>query len=171
MSRKQIAPTILIFCLGFFCSLMLLLSLSSTAYKSYLEYLQIQFRAEQTIKAIQATKANNNAKAFVYRQNIVDTYSPDAFFNVEKTSFNLWSVIQFYILEKVKDPAYTPQGKLLVEGLEHGKLAYTLDALGMKSKAEEEWIRAAEITGYAQKPEALKQLISQMIKEENSAFD
>ncbi len=171
MSKKQIVPTILIFSLGFVCSLMLLFFLSSTAYKSHLEDLQIQFRAEQTIKAMQATRAGDNAKSFVYRQNVVDTYSPDGFFYVEKTSLNLWSVIQFYILEKIKDSTYNPQGEQLAEGLERGKLAYTLDALGMKSKAEEEWIRAAEIAGYAQKPEAFKKLISQMIKTENSALN
>jgi len=171
MSRKQIISFILIFILGFVCSLMLLFFLSSTAYKSHLNDLQVQFRADQTIKAMKATKAGDNAKAFVYRQNVVDTYSLDGFLNVEKTSFNLWSVIQLYILEKIKDSTYTPQGEQLSEGLERGKLAYTLDALGMKSKAEKEWLHAAEIAGYSQKQDALKRLISQMIETETSALD
>lgn len=171
MSRKQIVSSILVFILGFSCSLILLVFLSSTVYKSHLEDLQIQFRAEQNIKAMKATKAGDNAKAFVCRQNVVDTYNLDGFLDVEEARFNLWSAVQLYILEKIKDSTHDPQGERLAEGLERGKLAYTLDTLGMKSKAEEEWLRAAEVTGYSQKPDALKQLISQMIETETSVLD
>jgi len=173
MSKKQLVSSALIFIIGFACGLILITLLSSASYKSYLAGLQIQFRADQGIKAIRATRTGDIIKALVCRQNVVDTFDPESyeFFYEKEAIFNFWSVVQLYILEEIKDSTYSPQGERLSEGLARGKLAFVLDNLNMKLKAEEEWARAVELAGYSSKQDAFKKLISKMIETEVSTFE
>jgi hypothetical protein len=169
MTRKQVFSSVLVFTIGFLSGLILLTLLSSAACKAYLADMQLQFRADQSIKAIQAIRDGDTVKALVSQQNVVDTFNPEsyAFLNDNAVSLNFWSAIQLYLLEEIKESTYSPQGNRLFEGLEHGKLAYVLDNLGMKLKADEEWIRAVELAGYSNKKDAFKMLISQMIEAES----
>ena len=163
----------LVFVLGFVCSFILINYLSFIVYKLHLSDLQIQFRFEQRQRAVEAIRAGDSVKALVHRQNIVDTYQPESnVFQYEGGGFfDFLSVVQLYILEKIKNSIYSPKGERRDEGLERGKLAYQLEMLDLKLKAEEEWVRAVELVGYPQTMDEFKKFITELIEIEKETIE
>ncbi len=173
MSRKQIASSVLIFILGFVSCLIVLSCLNAEVHDSYLNNLRMQFRADQSIQAITATKNEDSLKTLVYRQNVVNTFGEESFdfFRSESSENGFWSSFQLFILKNVNDSTHNSKGEWISEGLERGKLAFSLDALGMKSRADEEWLLASKLAGYADKQNDFKKLISRMINSEVSSIE
>lgn len=172
MKIKKIILSALIFVLGLSCGVVLLSSLISAAQKTYLDDLYLQFRADQSIKAIEATKSGDEYGALVHRQNIVNTFAKkDNFFNFSEADFSTLSILQSCIVSTVKDSTFNIKGEKLSEGLERGKLAYEYNNIGATSKAEQEWTLATKLAGYSNKQQEFKKLISEMIEAEKTAID
>lgn len=171
--KKKIASSALIFFFGFFSGLFVLNYIYVEVHSSYLNNLRMQFRANQIISAITATKNKDAVNMLVHRQNVVDTYKNNNFdlFSSESSEYGFWSPFQLLILKNLSGSSDYASGEQIAEGLERGKLAYSLDTLGMNKKAEEEWALASELAGYVNKQDKFKELISRIIISEISSVE
>jgi hypothetical protein len=167
---KLVAITFLI--AGFLCGFVAygLVVVNSSPY--YLENLRINFRANQQLLSIKSTNNDDMVSMLVHRQNVVDSYSNEtiSIFETKLSGFDFWLPFQLLALNSVTDSMVDTKSGTISEGLERGKLAYTMDLIGLQDHAEKEWDLASKLAGYSSKPEEFKRLIKKLIETELSTL-
>ena len=116
---------------------------------------------------------NDIIDTLMHRKNVVSTYSENEFsiFNCTFSLNDFWQPFQLLALKAMSISKKNSEGKKISEGIEMGKLAYTLDLAGMSQAADTEWTKASNLANYGKNLDKFKTLISTMIKEENEEVE
>ena len=153
------------FALGFLLGAIGLNILNIYTSDTYLNLLRSKFRAEQQSIAIDAANNHNNISMLVSQYNVVNTFSDknSTVFNRVSSGYDFWLPFHLIVLKQIVAPIGSSKGEKTAEGIERGKLAYTLELAGMPQSAEQEWKKAIELIGYNNGLDKFKIFISTII--------
>ncbi len=156
----------LIFLFGFVLGIISLTALNVNTNDMYLNMLRSRFRVEQEMLAKKAASDQNIIRVLHHRYNVVSTYANDEFsvFNNLEDSFLL--PIQLFILKHVVASIETTKGERVAEGIERGKLAFTLEQAGMIPDAQIEWKKAINLANYGKTIDEFKEYVSSIVATE-----
>lgn len=135
---------------GFIIGVVFMGLLSKQASKVYIEGVRIEYEIEQEVLAVRAQKDGDLNKALVHYSNVVyATSSPGIrFFETRQSTWSLAFPFAAIILQEMRrnvDPSNIVRAR--IEGMNRGKLAIILKALGRNNEAEEQYQIAANLMG------------------------
>lgn len=158
--------------LGLFVGAFLLESLEMYLRPSYRDIIvRSHFKSEQEFLASRAARANRPVEAAFHRWAVVNAESADGFGVFRKIGDDLDSMPYMYpfsmlVLKWMSSGENIKRGEKIVEGLDRGKLAASLESLGRKEEADEQWQRAQQLM-QRKTVEATKASVNALLKSEN----
>lgn len=119
----------------------------------YRETVRIDLNTEQKFMASRAARQGDNLRALSHQWNVVDTEAKDGFraFQKERNEeidSSFFFPFAMVILDEMVKPIGGMQGKgaRISEGIERGKLALYLEAIGDNQEATKQWELARTLT-------------------------
>ncbi|HWR73124.1 MAG TPA: hypothetical protein VN604_08130 [Nitrospirota bacterium] len=111
-------------------------------------------KTEQEFLASRAVRENRSLDAVYHRWAVVNAESEEGFCvfrdpNKELEDSPYLYPLNMIVLKSMASGTNIEKGKKIVEGIDRGKLAIALDALGRKKEAEEQWQLAQQLTHHA----------------------
>lgn len=168
-STKLFASLFLV--VGFVLGVLIMGLLSQKASKTYLEIVNVKYEIQQEKLASRAKKDGDLERALIHYTNLVDaTSSPGrAFFNFDETTWTWGFPFAALFLHKISEGTDS-QGiaRARNEGVNRGKLAAILEALGREKEASEQYKKAAALIGF-EDINRVKKLITTLESEEERA--
>jgi hypothetical protein len=120
---------------------------------AYRETIRIDLKTDQEFLANRATREGDKVRALVHRWNVVDAEAKDGFraFNKERTkdldSSFFFPVYMLILNTMMNDKdVRLEKGAKIAEGLDRGRLALSLEAIGNHEEANRQWKIARTLT-------------------------
>ncbi len=109
----------------------------------YRDVMRVTFHQEQELRASRATRSGDPYRALVHRWNVVDSH-PQGEIDVfdrgagKDEDSDFWFPLRIYILGEIGKGA-PARGQRIVEGIDCGQLALSLDSIGAARESERYW--------------------------------
>jgi hypothetical protein len=168
---KRAAAFLSVFALGLAVGAAGVLLIDLRTRATYREVLRSNLLVEQELLAARTARQGDRLRSLVHRWNVVDARSEDGF-RIFRASppFDDGFFFPFALLslkEMVLRADESRRGSRVGEGLERGKLALALEAIGSPGLADEQWRRAQDLLGRHSLDE-VRRTIEKVIDVENS---
>lgn len=169
MKLRRALSIIGIFFLGFIAGVISLNLLNMHLRDTYRDVLMTNLKLEQELRASKTAREGNTLKSLVHRWNVVDISSSDGFqffqnMNGENKFLYPFAML---VLKQMHNENKKYEGIRTSESIEIGKLALTLEALGMDELATNQWKIAEGLRGRVSM-KAIRNLVEDSINFENS---
>jgi hypothetical protein len=160
------------FFLGLLAGMLLLESVEIYVRPAYRNLIRTRLKVEQEFLASRAARDNKPLESAFHRWVVVSTESEDGFHALRGHSdeINDKSYLFPLALLKFKWMSSTDsvrKGEKIVEGLDRGKLAVALEALGQAEEADKQWQQAQHLMGRPTM-EATKKSVYSILAQEKS---
>lgn len=169
---KAVLKYSLVLLVGIIIGAGLIESLEVSVRPTYTDVLMSQVKAEQELLASRAARENRTFAAAFHRWAAVNAQAEEGFraFRRDNQEMNEKSYLlpfQLFVLKMIGSPPQIKNGGRIIEGINRGRLAADLDALGQKEEAQRQWELAQRLTG---RPtvEATKEVVFKIMGEEHS---
>ena len=128
-------------------------------------------RTEQELLASQAARTKKPLDEAFHRWVVVNAQSEDGFrvlrVNNNELGGNYLYPFEMLGLKSMASSADYEKGKKITEGIDRGKLAVSLEKLGMKKEAEDQWKKAQQLT-HNMTMKATKDFMYTLLEQEKS---
>jgi hypothetical protein len=144
---KRFLGWTMIFFFGFLVGAVATSQLERKVRPTFVKMIQSGLKVEQEFLAAKAARENRMFESAVHRWVAVNAESEEGFkiFRKSQTYYNDESILfplQLLVFEKMNSTENVLKGEKVVEGLDRGKLAASLEIIGENSLAEKEWEKA-----------------------------
>jgi len=162
-----------IFFLGLIIGAFLLESLEIHLRPSYRDLIiRTHLKTEQEFLAQRAARENRSLEAAFHRWVVVNAESEEGFRvfrqnNDELDASPYLHTLSMIVLKSMASGTNIERGKKISEGIDRGKLAAALEAMGRKKEAEEQWRQAQLLTRYSTM-KATKDLVYKLLEQEKT---
>ncbi len=168
---KSVSKYIAIFLAGMILGAFLLESLEIYVRPTYRDLVRVYFKTEQDFLAARKARNNKLLESAFHRWAVVNAESVDGFSVFQNVNRDLDEKSYLYPFQLLGLKWISSQdlekGKRIAEGLDRGKFAFALDALGRKKEAEDQW-QQSYILSHNATMKATKDLVHSLIERENS---
>jgi hypothetical protein len=169
---KKYIGWLAIFCLGFAVGAFAILHLEKKVRSTFVKMIQSGLKVEQEFLGAKAARENRRFESAVHRWVAANAESENGFriFDEEQKYYNDESIFfPFYLVvyEKMNSTENVQKGKLVVEGLDRGKLAVALEMIGEHALAEDQW-QKAHLLMKRKSIEDTKKSIHNLLKQEET---
>lgn len=168
---KRAAAFLAVFALGLAVGAAGVLLVDLRTRATYREVLRSSLLTEQEMLAARSARQGDRLRSLVHRWNAVDARAEDGF-RIFRASPALDDGFFFpFALLSLKQMVLradeSHRGTRVGEGVERGKLAFALEAIGSPGLADEQWRRAQDLLGRHSREE-VRQIVEKGIEVENS---
>jgi hypothetical protein len=138
--------------------------LAMKASKVYLHAIQSEYLAQEELLAVQAQKRHDLNEALTHYNNIVYAMSVPGMglFKTPEPAWSFWFPFAAVVIDygMRQDLTTRRAAETRMQAISRGKLGRTLEALGRKDEAQQQYRTAADLMGIS--VERLKQMIAQI---------